>query len=457
MIIDNIENYTRLGENIEWQRFVNVEVSYVIFLFIISRGIHSRIPDIPIAVARKLARKLENGIRGIDLLLNTNIGFEDPSVSSQIVSSYEKARPLYIEFKKACGYDLSSFIEVMQNFGDQIRTFGKVVPGPKLKPKPSNIFILPDVLRRVIKAYMQNKKQKYFVIDAFRNPFEIEYFKRRYSEFYLVCINRPYKDRQEALSELNPKSSEKLQERESGKLIKKKTKTNIHEWVTSQNLPECLQRSDYFIHNEFDPSKSYPALRYNLIRLMCLWQNPGCIPPTNNERCMQIAMTARQNSGCISRHVGAIVVNRGGYVLGVAENDPPHGQIPCSLRTADELLRTLDEEVFSEFERSAKFVNHITKRSIHNSPFCFKDELEMIDNKKQNEYTRALHAEENALLQAMTHGPDSLHESTLYTTDSPCNLCAKKAYQLGVTQIIFVEEYPGISDSQTLKAGKRKI
>jgi dCMP deaminase len=172
---------------------------------------------------------------------------------------------------------------------------------------------------------------------------------------------------------------------------------------------------------------------------------------------MQLAMSARQNSGCISRHVGAVVVNSNGYVLGVGWNDPPHGQVPCSLRTTGELLTDLNEKVFSEYERGSDFINHIRSSKLSGQPFCFKEELFHLTGKKHNEYTRALHAEENALLQSMTHGPDTLQDSILYTTDSPCTLCSKKAYQLGVKRIVFVEEYPGISVSQSLRVGDREI
>ena len=57
----------------------------------------------------------------------------------------------------------------------------------------------------------------------------------------------------------------------------------------------------------------------------------------------------------------------------------------------------------------------------------------------------------------MIHGAAAVKNSTLYTTDSPCTLCSKKAYQLGVKKIIYIEEYPGISLKQSIKVGKKPI
>ena len=44
---------------------------------------------------------------------------------------------------------------------------------------------------------------------------------------------------------------------------------------------------------------------------------------------------------------------------------------------------------------------------------------------------------------------------TLYTTDSPCQLCAKKAMQLKIKRIVYIDAYPDISTTHTLKSGKK--
>lgn len=193
------------------------------------------------------------------------------------------------------------------------------------------------------------------------------------------------------------------------------------------------------------------------MKLISLVKNPGCIPPDRDERNMQLAMSARQNSGCLSRHVGAVVVNKDGLVLGVGWNDPPLGQVPCSLRTRKELITALNPEAFSEYERSSTFLEHIRANNCSDRPYCFKDEYGQLTGKNHAEFTRALHAEENALLQATRHGIEALIGATLFTTDSPCTLCAKKAYQLGVKRIVYIEEYPSIAMDQTLLIGNKQI
>ena len=72
-------------------------------------------------------------------------------------------------------------------------------------------------------------------------------------------------------------------------------------------------------------------------------------------------------------------------------------------------------------------------------------------------HTRSLLAEENAFLQLAKYGSEGIDGGYLFTTASPCELCAKKAYQLGISKIFYIDIYPGISFSHIIQAGERKI
>jgi deoxycytidylate deaminase len=446
----------RIWDELDWEKFVDIEASRVIFMLAIQRALRSNFRTGQLAELRRLALPHRTELDGIKYLTDERVDLKRNRVAEKLIQSYRRAKRLYGQFKTRCGYDVPTFIEVMQDFGDEIRKYGHVQPIRGRRPEPRNMFVLPEALRRLTKAYTTVEAASHFVIDAFRNPYEVEYFKRRYSEFYLVAIQRSIHARRQAMQGFEHDAIVRLETREKGGKVEERRKDNIHEWVTSQNIDECFQKADFFIENVDDTSMTWPRLRYHLIRVLSLVKNPGCVPPNRDERNMQLAMSARQNSGCLSRHVGAVVVNPDGYVLGVGWNDPPTGQVPCTLRTGKELLTDLNEKVFSEYERSSEFVGHIGANRSSDNPYCFKDEYSCLIGEKKAEFTRALHAEENALLQATRHGSEAVKEATLYTTDSPCTLCAKKAYQLGIKRIVFIEEYPGIAMDQTLRAGNRK-
>jgi dCMP deaminase len=89
--------------------------------------------------------------------------------------------------------------------------------------------------------------------------------------------------------------------------------------------------------------------------------------------------------------------------------------------------------------------------------FCFKDVKNSCADGKNQVHTRSLHAEESAFLQIVKYGGGGIENGKLFTTASPCELCAKKAYQLGIKVIYYIDPYPGISDEHILSAGNKPI
>lgn len=54
---------------------------------------------------------------------------------------------------------------------------------------------------------------------------------------------------------------------------------------------------------------------------------------------------------------------------------------------------------------------------------------------------RALHAEQNAILQAAMNGV-STRSATIYVTCQPCNHCAKTIINAGIERVVFQGDYP---------------
>ncbi|UYO43173.1 hypothetical protein KQX63_17535 [Rhodopseudomonas palustris] len=387
-------------------------------------------------------------------------GSLSPEECHQLIEAYEKSAQILRAIKKTTS--LSQFISMMQHAGDKIRLYGGYREGT---PHPNNMIVLPEAIRRILRAYRTAQARRRFVIDAFRNPFEVEYFKRRYAEFYLICLYRSPENRGQSLAMRMPRGEvEKIWEKESGRHPADgrsetdfpKNRENIAWWITGQDIPACAQKADVFI----SPRTGEPVhLKYQIARLLALIHKPGSLTPSRDEHAMQIAATARRMSGCLSRQVGAAVVNPLGYVLGIGWNDPPDGQIPCSLRSCEDLLEVseTDNRDYSRYEKAERFRNHIELKNGGATPFCFRSELALILKERRAEYTRALHAEENAFLQTAKMGGVSLVGSTLYTTASTCTLCAKKAYHLRIDRIVFIDQYDDMARDQTLLGGQYDI
>ncbi|WP_288739305.1 hypothetical protein [uncultured Rheinheimera sp.] len=359
----------------------------------------------------------------------------------------------------------SSFVQLYQEVGKNIRLSGEPFQ-PTLNE--GKFFTLAEKIDSIVKEIHAEQtakgKNTFIVIDAIRSPLEAIYFQDRYASFYLIAVSTPEADRIGRLRKLKYSESdiEKLDRAEYTA-----RDLNEEDFYSVQDIPSCLQRADLYISNQNENAavNKYQNLANQLIRFVSLIRHPGIVTPSPIERCMQMAYTAKLNSGCISRQVGAVVTDKNYSVRSVGWNDAPFGQVPCNLRNRDDLLGGIDSQAYSEFERTdEKYIAHFKLSTDQfkspvlngrNKSFCFKSEYNSYKKEKNQVHTRSLHAEENAFLQIAKYGLATIEGGTLFTTASPCELCAKKAYQLGITDIVYIDPYPGIAVTHILQGGTR--
>ena len=365
------------------------------------------------------------------------------------------------------------------------------------EPSADNIFTIVKLINYIIKSYGKATSmdiQTQIVIDDLRSPIEIMYFKQRYAAFYTFAVTKEKDKRKEALKSKYYKTlddyaqGEKLweEEYEGGK---------EHEFYKAK-ISACIQQADIhisFLTNEEandknkeiekqnninnkvanslpDNTSPYFSWKMQLLKYVSLIGHPGIITPSPEERCMQMAYTAKHNSGCISRHVGAAITDENYSIKAIGWNNTPAGQVPCILRNAEDLLENKNDiKSFTKFEKTDEFLNVLdnnfkinirdNKENLkgRNVCFCFKDLKNSGSDGKNQVHTRSLHAEESAFLQITKYGGVGIENGKLFTTASPCELCAKKAYQLGIKVIYYIDPYPGISDAQILSTGSNPI
>lgn len=355
-----------------------------------------------------------------------------------------------------------------QKAGDNIRSSGNAL---NEKYDSKNIHRLAVRVNKIIKIFTnknrRSKEQVLVVIDAIRNPFEAVFFRERYSAFYLLSINTPEKDRVHRLKKILNLTDNQLNNIDKKEGPKKLSGAHF---FFSQNIPNCIQLADIHINNPQEDNGDINTLKKQLARYISLILQPGIVSPSTEERCMQLAHTAKLNSGCLSRQVGAIITDKNGSVRGIGWNSSAEGQTPCLLRNSEDLLNHEDKNAYSNYERNNHLFRNVLRdlysdalenekcqerlcgRSIS---FCFKDIINLIEGEKNQVHTRSLHAEENAFLQIAKYGGQGIKGGKLFTTASPCELCAKKAYQLGIKEIYYIDPYPGISFDHILSIGNK--
>ena len=118
---------------------------------------------------------------------------------------------------------------------------------------------------------------------------------------------------------------------------------------------------------------------------------------------MEIAYVVAKRSTCLRRQIGALLV-KDKHILATGYNGAPSGLAHCG-------------EVG-----------------------CLREQLG-VPSGERHELCRALHAEQNAIIQAAVQGI-SVAGSTLYCTTSPCSLCAKMLINAGVKRVVFDGVYP---------------
>lgn len=142
--------------------------------------------------------------------------------------------------------------------------------------------------------------------------------------------------------------------------------------------------------------------------------------PSWDEYFMEMAELTAQRSTCLRRHVGAVIV-KDKHIVATGYNGAPRGLAHC-----DELGG------------------------------CLREKLG-VPSGERHELCRALHAEQNAIIQAATLG-QSIEGASIYITHQPCVICAKMIINAGIDKIVVKEGYPDELSMELLEeAGKRVI
>ena len=74
----------------------------------------------------------------------------------------------------------------------------------------------------------------------------------------------------------------------------------------------------------------------------------------------------------------------------------------------------------------------------------------------RHELCYAIHAEQNAIIQAAKLGV-SIDGATMYCTHQPCVICAKMIVNAGITRVVYGEGYPDDFSLEILKEGNVKL
>lgn len=278
-----------------------------------------------------------------------------------------------------------------------------------------------------------------YVIDQLKNPAEVNLLREIYGNlFYLVGVLTGYARRKQILSQnMSGPSAEELIDRDSSESSS-----------TGQQLEKTLKLADFFVRNSSDNTKeiSSPLERFVLL----LHGQPG-VTPTMIERGMHAAYSASLRSACLSRQVGAAILDKNGVLISTGCNDVPKsggGLYEDSAQDEDHRCVFVQGGICFNDKYKDKLRVEI-ERILSESGLLKGGEAFSLSNKIRSstrlkdliEFSRAVHAEMDALISVARRGSGAVQGGVLFTTTYPCHNCARHIIAAGISAVYFVEPY----------------
>lgn len=253
---------------------------------------------------------------------------------------------------------------------------------------------------------------------------------------------------------------------------------NIH----GQQVRDAFYLADYFIDNN-SHSENGSNITADIKRFVQLILGTELVRPTPEERAMYHAHAAALQSSCLSRQVGAALVSKDGEVIATGTNDVPkfgggiysEGSKPdhrCHAWTWDPadqkfvgchndrrkagLRHDIGAWIAETFtDKLAELAHPVPVAGVdvaftarRNAAVQIREYLTSDDTlysglpgvKDLIEFSRAIHAEMDALLSAARSGV-SPAGGTLFCTTYPCHSCARHMVTAGISKVFYIEPY----------------
>lgn len=282
-----------------------------------------------------------------------------------------------------------------------------------------------------------------YIIDSLKNPAEVDVLKAVYGElFYFIGA---IQSREERVDNLSSRIRVPLEKREdsTNHAVELERDDRKQSEDHEQQLDKTLNLCDYYISVS---NASKADVDGQVQRFFNLVHGNGVHTPSTDEYGMYVAYTAGLGSACLSRQVGASISDKDGNIISTGCNDVPkfRGGLYIASSSVDHRCYTdggfcrNDNEknkIREDVEQILKDAGIKESRDI--SKRIFKDAR----IKDLIEFSRAVHAEMEAIVSLGRRGGGSTEGATLYTTTFPCHNCARHIVAAGIARVVFIEPY----------------
>lgn len=300
-------------------------------------------------------------------------------------------------------------------------------------------------------------KRRAYILDSIRHPAEASLLRRIYQEaFVLIGVVCEEKVR---LARIEKKYKNAGEER-ALQFMQRDAKA-VEKF--GQRVSDAFHLSDFFVDNSADrthidgsPNVNW-TINEELSRLVKIITHSEVVRPNLAETAMYHAYGAQMRSACLSRQVGAAIVDKSGNVVAVGSNEVPragggvYGEVFDSEQTRDERCiyrHTLagQKPYCSNTHEQNRIIEELIESVTELKGLDLGRKEQLKKQLRQSriggllEFSRAVHAEMDALLSAARKGvsPRGAH---IFVTTFPCHYCARHIVTAGIDEVQFIEPY----------------
>lgn len=299
-------------------------------------------------------------------------------------------------------------------------------------------------------------KPRAYILDSLRHPAEVNLLRAIYGDAFVligvVC---------EEGKRIN-RMSHKYSDAGHAKVKKFMERDAAAKESYGQQVAKAFHLSDFFVDNTVDRTLADEVtgnedwhVTEHLSRLITILTHTKLVRPEIGETAMHHADSAKMRSACLSRQVGAALVDSQGNIVATGTNEAPKagGGVYGESFTEDErdarCGMLLPES--KRFCRNTREQNEIIADLIESVPELkdaeadrkakLPSELRRTRIGSLIEFSRAVHAEMDAILSAARQG-GRLTGTRLFVTTFPCHYCARHIVSAGVDEVQYIEPYP---------------
>uniref|UniRef100_UPI0025D03C78 deoxycytidylate deaminase n=1 Tax=uncultured Bosea sp. TaxID=211457 RepID=UPI0025D03C78 len=296
-------------------------------------------------------------------------------------------------------------------------------------------------------------KPRAYIIDALRHPAEVKLLRKLYQDaFFLVGVVCDPDVREARLINELYEFSERGQTATKDAVVSFMERDADAPEKHGQHVLDTFHEADFFVDNSENSSGGAQNTHMNesLRRFVDLIISDRVIRPSVSETAMYHAHAAKLQSACLSRQVGAALIDDGGNIIAAGTNEVPkagggvYGEV-------DDLSGDDERCVF----RASKYCSNNREQNDIITDL-FDKFPSMLDGKTREdafaavrstkiggliEFSRAVHAEMDAIISAGRIGVSTVG-SRLYVSTFPCHYCARHIVTAGVFEVHYIEPYP---------------